>query len=512
MKRFIVLAAAFLIFLTGCSLLNNDKTKYENYSCKVKLEGGSGKASVASPATVVVREDGMSVELIWSSIYYDYMIVDEVRYDNEASDGANSVFTIPFKNFDEPFTVIADTTAMSVPHEIEYQLIVYSPTDYSDGSKDSVSDEYYDESSSTDSESSDDIKPANLDYVESVEMKYANQLTIDYYSDDEDNRYAFITIGDKEKRYYLKALDGEIDYKIKESLSEEITVINDVDNTYLVSTSVMDLVVKVDRLCEIGFSGTKASDWYIDEAADAMTAGDILYAGKYSAPDYELLVSKGCNFVIENTMIYHNPEVIEKLEELNIPVMVEKSSYENSPLGRLEWIKLYGVLYDNVDEATSIFDKQVDRINAISYDMQAGDKVAFFSVDSNGMITVRRTNDYIAGMIEMAGGDYVPHDISSNENALSTMKITLEDFYIGAVDADVLIYNSTIEGEIENIEELVAKENALSDFKAVKNKNVYCLSEGYFQKSSSVAEFIEELHDILMGDFVSGECFYKLKE
>ena len=67
-----------------------------------------------------------------------------------------------------------------------------------------------------------------------------------------------------------------------------------------------------------------------------MEEGDILYAGKYSAPDYELILDEGCNLAIENTMIYHNPEVKEKLEELGIPVLVERSSYESHPLGRLE--------------------------------------------------------------------------------------------------------------------------------------------------------------------------------
>ena len=96
--------------------------------------------------------------------------------------------------------------------------------------------------------------------------------------------------------------------------------------------------------------------------------------------------------------------------------------------------------------------------------------------------------------------------------ASALTKITMEDFYIGAVDADVLIYNSTIEGEINEIDELIKKAPSLEDFKAVKSGNVYCLREDYFQKSTSVAEFIEELHLILTDSYKSGECFYKLKE
>ena len=116
-------------------------------------------------------------------------------------------------------------------------------------------------------------------------------------------------------------------------------------------------------------------------------------------------------------------------------------------------------------------------------------------------------------MIEMAWADYALDDISSDEdNALSTMKISTEDFYIRAVDADVLIYNSTIEGEISSVSELVKKEESLGDFRATKEGNVYCLKEGYFQKSTNVAEFIEELNEILSGSYKEGSCFIKLRE
>jgi iron complex transport system substrate-binding protein len=129
------------------------------------------------------------------------------------------------------------------------------------------------------------------------------------------------------------------------------------------------------------------------------------------------------------------------------------------------------------------------------------------------MISIRKPGDYITSMIEMAGGSYVPANISvSEDNALSTMKITMEDFYVEAVDADVLIYNSTIEGEIKSIDELIKKSEVLKDFKAVKSGNVYCLSKGYFQQSSDVAEFIEDVHIILTGESGSLQHLFKLKE
>lgn len=115
-------------------------------------------------------------------------------------------------------------------------------------------------------------------------------------------------------------------------------------NIYLVSTSAMDLFLHLDALDSIALSGTRAEGWYLDEAKQAMQAGRIAYAGKYSAPDYERILTAKCGLAVENTMIYHTPEVKEQLERFGIPVLVERSSYESSPLARMEWIKLYGIL------------------------------------------------------------------------------------------------------------------------------------------------------------------------
>ena len=505
MKKIYIFAAALAILLTACSFFSsNEEIEYGTYSCEVTLSGGSGKATVESPAQVVIAENGNTVKLVWSSSNYDYMVVDGVRYDNEAAGDENSVFTIPFLKFDEAFSVIGDTTAMSTPHEIEYQLTVYSPGTSKDEDQ---------EKQTTEDDTSDSYELTGLENVGKLQLKYAQGFSVDYYEDNEGKAYTFITIkgtnNEGDSQYFLLAPEG-LSKEI--SVSDNITIVEKANKTYLVSTSVMDYIDKLDALDSIAFSGTKEKDWYIKNARTAMKSGDIAYAGKYSTPDYEMLVSSGCNFVIENTMIYHTPETLEKLKELGIPVLVEMSSYESSPLARLEWIKLYGCIYGKEDKANEVFDNQVARVEKIGQNQATGKTVAFFSINSNGQIIVRKPGDYIATMIALAGGNYVPDDISEDEeNALSTMKITTEDFYIRAVDADVLIYNSTIEGEISDIDELVKQEKSLADFTAVKEKNLYCLKEGYFQKSTNVAEFIEELNDILNGSFEEGDCFIKLR-
>ena len=91
------------------------------HTSDVSLEGGTGKASVESPAVIRMDGDACTAVIRWSSPYYDYMIVDGQRYEPVNTEG-DSVFEIPVAYFDKPLKVIADTTAMSEPHEIEYTL------------------------------------------------------------------------------------------------------------------------------------------------------------------------------------------------------------------------------------------------------------------------------------------------------------------------------------------------------------------------------------------------------
>lgn len=96
------------------------------YSIEVNLAGGSGRANVSSPTLLIVREGRAYARLLFSSPYYDYMVVGETVYDNLTTDGGNSTFEIPVTVMDAPMEVIADTTAMGDPMEIEYTLTFYS--------------------------------------------------------------------------------------------------------------------------------------------------------------------------------------------------------------------------------------------------------------------------------------------------------------------------------------------------------------------------------------------------
>ena len=97
------------------------------YTAEVTLEGGSGRASIESPATLTVKDGKVTASIVWSSPNYDYMLVNDEKYLPVNTEG-NSAFEIPVAAFDTALDVIADTVAMSKPHEIEYTLTFDSST------------------------------------------------------------------------------------------------------------------------------------------------------------------------------------------------------------------------------------------------------------------------------------------------------------------------------------------------------------------------------------------------
>lgn len=92
------------------------------YTAEVILEGGSGRAGIESPAELVVKDGTVFAAVIWSSANYDYMRVEDERFERISTEG-NSVFEIPVSGFDRRLPVAANTIAMSQPHEIEYTLM-----------------------------------------------------------------------------------------------------------------------------------------------------------------------------------------------------------------------------------------------------------------------------------------------------------------------------------------------------------------------------------------------------
>ena len=325
----------------------------------------------------------------------------------------------------------------------------------------------------------------------SMELTYASCFSVDYYPDG----FALVCVADGER--YLVVPEGK---DAPAGLASDVQLIQQpLGDVYLAASDSMclfDALGALDRICA---SGIERDDWHIDAARAAMDKGDIVFGGKYRAPDYELLVSSGVRLAIESSMINHTPEVREKLLDLGIPVLTELSSYEREPLGRAEWVRLYGMLCGLDDRAKEVFDEQVAQ--ARSFDAAPTDKtVAFFYLNANGAAVVRRPGDYVTSMIEQAGGRSVFGGLEEATMGSSSTTMEMEQFYAVAKDADVIIYNATIDEPLASLEELVQKNSLLADFRAVQTGDVWLCDQNMYQKMIATGDIIADIHKALCGE------------
>ena len=490
------------------------------YQMEVELLGGSGRASVTSPAKVEIKDGKAVATLEWSSPNYDYMVVDGEKYLPVNTEG-NSVFRIPVEAFDRDITVIADTVAMSTPHEIEYTLNFHAGENGQNAAKaDTTGQEDSDGAEKGQQTAAVGGNPAKtaaapLTYDHSMELSYAENFAVDYY----EGGYKLLTTrlnGDRilivpKHQQAPKDAEALVSPSAEGEPGKLMVLQEPVKNLYLVASSVMDMFAQLDSMDAISMCGLKEEDWYIPAAKQAMKEGTLLYAGKYSQPDYELLLSQNCSMAIENSMIYHTPEVMEKLDEFGIPTLVEYSSYEEHPLGRVEWVRFFGALLDQEEKADQLFEKQKEALKRVETEESTGKTVAFFYITSNGLVQVRQSTDYIPKMIELAGGKYVFENLGDPDSRRSTVNLQLEDFYDGAQDADFLVYNTTIDRQVQTLEDLLKKCSLLKDFKAVKNHQVWCTTEDMYQQSMSAGNLIEDFHRMLTGDDKETRYLYRLK-
>lgn len=328
--------------------------------------------------------------------------------------------------------------------------------------------------------------------IDSLELQFAQEFSVEYF----DGGYKLITLGDGSR--YLTIPEGK---DIPKGIAKDIVTLQQpLENIYLAATAAMCLFDSLNRLDAIRLSGTQIDGWYIENARKAMEAGNMLYAGKYSEPDYELILGESCDLAIESTMIGHASEVKEKLEELGVPVLVDQASHEKHPLGRSEWIKLYGALLDEEETAEQMFNEQIAYLDQVSSEANTGKTVAFFHISSSGYVVARKSGDYVSKMIDLAGGKYVFDNLGDPEKNTSTVTVEMETFYATAKDADFIFYNSAITGEIETLEELLKLNPLLKDFKAVQNGNVWCTGQNMYQETMQLGQMILEMHRIVTGN------------
>ena len=336
-----------------------------------------------------------------------------------------------------------------------------------------------------------------------VALAHATQFSLNAY--DGGYRLASLASGDR----LLIVPEGAT---VPEGLPEGVGVIQrPLENVYLASTGMICLLDAIGALGAVGVSSVRPEDSPVPAFTELLEDGSIAYGGIYRAPDYELIAATACPLAIENTNIDHVPEVRAKLEELGVTVLMEQSSREDNMLGRLEWIRLMGALFDREAEAEEVFDNVAARVEDAAAGGSLGRTVAFFYVNEDGAAVTRRDGDYFCQMIEAAGGEYVSFsEEGAADSSPTTITVEMERFYAGARDADVIIYNGTIDDSVTTIEALVEKNALLADFAAVRSGDVWTCDSNLYQQMTSMAEIIGDLRAALSGTGAAGAFFWRL--
>jgi iron complex transport system substrate-binding protein len=352
----------------------------------------------------------------------------------------------------------------------------------------------------TDMTAAPEIK--GLTFESELERDYATQFNVFRYEGG--YKYFHIVDGDD---FLLVPEDGEV----PEGLPEEVTVLQaPVENIYLAATAQMALFVSMGGEDSLRMTSLKQDGWTFDEPKKLLDDGALLFAGKYSEPDYEMLIDENCELAIESTMIYHTPEVKEMIEELGIPVLVDHSSYESNPLGRMEWIKFYGELIGKEEEAKAFYDEQKAKVEALEDFENTEKTVAFFYISTDGKAMVRRGDDYIPAMIEMAGARYIFKDVDDGSGK-QTIPMTMEAFYDIAKDADYIVYNASIDSSVKTLDDLLAKDPVIKEMKAVKEGNCWSSGGAMYQRTDIAGDMILDFHTLFTSDDPESELNYITK-
>lgn len=327
--------------------------------------------------------------------------------------------------------------------------------------------------------------------VEAGEMPldYAENFTITLY----EGGYRMISIPAREDQF-LVVPEG---MSVPADLDEGVVVLQQpLDRVYIDSTGIMSLVAAMGGLDHVKLVATEIDKWYIDEIKEAMNEGTIAYSGNYKEPDYEMMTASDIQLQIGNAMLDGYPEVLEKFEELGIPTMVEDSSKESHPLGRVEWVKVLGVLFGMEEEANTFFEAQKAKLEAIDAE-STGKTVAMGYITSSDKCYARNGGDYMAKMIALAGGEYILSDMDPEDSGSTSM--TFEDFYAKNKDAEYLFYVNFARG-FSSIQDMIDYNPLFADFKAVQEGHVYVTSANFTQTTADIASIVADMNTILTSE------------
>lgn len=353
-------------------------------------------------------------------------------------------------------------------------------------------------------QSSYDSKVSKLSIkIKSLPVYFSDSFRIEYL----DNGCKIVTDG--ESLRLLLVPEGK---EAPKGIKADKTVSIPLKRVMAASSTQVGPLLKLGVFDSLKAVTTSAEKWITPVAKKAVTQGTVKYVGGegMGQPDYEQVKAINPDMVFVYTGSYGQQSIIEKLNEMGIHFAVNNEYLESHYLGRMEWIKFMGAFYDKELKAEKILNDAVKEIDMVTAKVSGlkEPKVAWGS-SSKGTVYVPNAGSYVAKWIDMAGGDYVFKNVGVG--ASSSSKISMEDFYAKAKDADILIYSSTINYlQTPTIEGIVKDNPLFANIKAVKNGNVWVYSADWWETIPETDHFVKGIAAVFHPETFKGYNATKL--
>lgn len=333
---------------------------------------------------------------------------------------------------------------------------------------------------------------------EEVKVEHSAGFKIEYVDEEEDIK--LVTDGEG-RNLLLVPKEAEI----PEGYDDATVIRTPVENVLFASATQVGLVRPLGVWDSVGGVTLPEDEWYIDEVKSGLAEGSIRFVdggGYGEQPNYEEIQDLNPDITFVYTGSAPQIELINMLEELDLPYAVDNEYMEGHFLGRLEWVKFLGAFFNKDAEAEEFYNSQVSKADEVSEKVAGLSpvKVAWGQV-YDGQVYVPGEESYVAEMVKAAGGELV-----TKAPGESSIQVSLEDFYTNLQEADVWIVPTTSEF-LADYQALLDTAEIVSDAPVVQDKAVWQYVESYFQDTDKSADHVVDLAAIFHPDEFSGHEF-----
>ena len=278
------------------------------------------------------------------------------------------------------------------------------------------------------------------------------------------------------------------------------------------STTHATLFHAIGALDKVSLVTTDKDKWHIEQIAQQIEDGTTTYVARTPPPHYELISAAAPQIILISANTMHgSDEVLAKLDELGIPYIADSQHLENHPLAAWSGSSWWAPCWTWRRRPTLLRRRgAAGECRGRERGRESEHPTILQTYIFKGTVYVRNGGDYVNKMLELAGGTYPFAELEPGQGG--NTKMTVEKFYQGAVDAEILIYDNTSDVSVSTVADILANGDYLADMKAIQEGNIWGIQKNYWQSADDVATMIEDIATIIYHpeDADQLHYFYKL--